>query len=112
MKKIEAIIRHIKLDDVKTALDGIGIRGMTVTDVKGAGKQKGYTEQWRGSKLTVFLNPKLELKIIVPDDMVAKVIETIAQTARTGEIGDGKIFVSGVEEAVAIRTGASGNDAL
>ncbi len=112
MKKIEAIIRHIKLDDVKTALDEIGVRGMTVTDVKGAGKQKGYTEQWRGSKLAIFLNPKLELKIVVPDDRVAGVIDTIVQTARTGEIGDGKIFVTNVEEAVAIRSGARGRDAL
>ncbi|MHB8143514.1 MAG: P-II family nitrogen regulator [Thermoleophilia bacterium] len=112
MKKVEAIIRHIKLDDVKTALDGIGIRGMTVTDVKGAGKQKGYTEQWRGSKLNVFLNPKLELKIVVPDDMVANVIDTIVETARTGEIGDGKIFVTNVEEAVAIRSGVRGDEAL
>jgi nitrogen regulatory protein P-II 1 len=112
MKKVEAIIRHIKLDDVKTALDGIGIRGMTVTDVKGAGKQKGYTEQWRGSKLNVFLNPKLELKIVVPDDMVENVIDTIVETARTGEIGDGKIFVTNIEEAVAIRSGVRGDEAL
>ena len=112
MKKVEAIIRHIKLDDVKTALDGIGIRGMTVTDVKGAGKQKGYTEQWRGSKLSVFLNPKLELKIVVPDDMLASVIDTIVETARTGEIGDGKIFVTSIEEAVAIRSGVRGDEAL
>ncbi|MCL4309412.1 MAG: P-II family nitrogen regulator [Actinomycetota bacterium] len=112
MKKVEAIIRHIKLDDVKTALDGIGIRGMTVTDVKGAGKQKGYTEQWRGSKLNVFLNPKLELKIVVPDDMVESVIDTIVETARTGEIGDGKIFVTNIEEAVAIRSGIRGDEAL
>ena len=112
MKKIEAIIRHIKLDDVKNALDAIGVRGMTVTDVKGAGRQKGYTEQWRGSKLTVFLNPKLELKIVVPDDMAARVIDTIVETARTGEIGDGKIFVTSIDEAVAIRTGARGDEAL
>ncbi|MHB1325874.1 MAG: P-II family nitrogen regulator [Thermoleophilia bacterium] len=112
MKKIEAIIRHIKLDDVKTALDGIGVRGMTVTDVKGAGKQKGYTETWRGSKLDVFLNPKLLLKIVVPDEMAAKVVETIRENAQTGEIGDGKIFVSTVEDAIAIRTGVTGDDAL
>lgn len=112
MKKIEAIIRHIKLDDVKTALDGIGVRGMTVTDVKGAGKQKGYTETWRGSKLDVFLNPKLLLKIVVPDEMAASVVDTILQSARTGDIGDGKIFVSNVESAIAIRTGATGDEAL
>ena len=112
MKKIEAVIRHIKLDDVKQALDGIGVRGMTVSDVKGAGKQKGYTEQWRGSKLEVFLNPKLLLKIVVPDELAPKVVETIRENARTGEIGDGKIFVSSVEEAIAIRTGATGDEAL
>ena len=112
MKKVEAIIRHLKLDEVKTALDAIGVKGMTVTDVKGAGKQKGYTEQWRGNKLSVFLNPKLELKIIVPDDMVASVIDTIVETARTGEIGDGKIFVSTIDDVVAIRTGSRGDEAL
>ncbi|MCL6106057.1 MAG: P-II family nitrogen regulator, partial [Actinobacteria bacterium] len=77
MKKVEAIIRHIKLDEVKAALDEIGIKGMTITDVKGAGKQKGYTEQWRGSKLNIFLNPKLELKIVVRDELVPNVIDTI-----------------------------------
>ena len=112
MKKIEAVIRHIKLDDVKKALDEIGVRGMTVADVKGAGKQKGYTEQWRGSKLEIFLNPKLLLKIVVSDDMAPKVVESIRESARTGEIGDGKIFVSSIEDAIAIRTGASGDDAL
>ncbi len=112
MKKVEAIIRHIKLDEVKTALDEIGIKWMTVTDVKGAGKQKGYTEQWRGSKLNIFLNPKLELKIVVKDELVPKVIDTIMAVARTGAIGDGKIFITNVEEAVAIRTGARGEEAL
>lgn len=112
MKKIEAIIRHIKLDDVKSKLDEIGVQGMTVSEVKGAGKQKGYTETWRGSQREVFLNPKLQLKIVVPDEMASKVVDAVVETARTGEIGDGKIFVSSVDEAVAIRTGAQGNDAL
>jgi len=112
MKKIEAIIRHLKLDEVKEKLDEIGVRGMTVEEVKGAGKQKGYTETWRGSKREVFLNPKLLLKIVVPDEMAARVVETIAEQSRTGEIGDGKIFVSSIEEAVAIRTGATGDQAL
>ena len=112
MKKIEAVIRHIMLDDVKSALDSIGVRGMTVIDVKGAGRQKGYTETWRGSKLEVFLNPKLMLKIVVPDEMAATVVETIRDSARTGEIGDGKIFVSHIEDAIAIRTGATGDEAL
>jgi len=112
MKKIEAIIRHIKLDDVKEKLDEIGVQGMTVMEVKGAGKQKGYTETWRGSKREVFLNPKLLLKIVVSDELVPRVVETIVEQAKTGEIGDGKIFVSNIEKAVAIRTGATGDDAL
>jgi nitrogen regulatory protein P-II 1 len=112
MKKIEAIIRHIKLDDVKAKLNEVGIQGITVLEAKGAGKQKGYTETWRGSKREIFLNPKLLLKIVVPDDMAAPVVEAIRESARTGEIGDGKIFVSTIENAIAIRTGASGDDAL
>ncbi len=112
MKKIEAIIRHIKLDDVKAKLNEVGIQGITVLEAKGAGKQKGYTETWRGSKREIFLNPKLLLKIVVPDDMATRVVEAIRESAHTGEIGDGKIFVSPVEDAIAIRTGASGDDAL
>lgn len=112
MKKIEAIIRHIKLDDVKAKLNEVGIQGITVLEAKGAGKQKGYTETWRGSKREIFLNPKLLLKIVVPDDMAPRVVEAIRESARTGEIGDGKIFISTVENAIAIRTGASGDDAL
>ncbi|MEW6020229.1 MAG: P-II family nitrogen regulator [Pseudomonadota bacterium] len=112
MKQIEAVIRHIKLDEVKERLDEIGVQGITVIEAKGAGKQKGYTETWRGSKREVFLNPKLLLKIVVPDMLAPRVVETIRETAMTGEIGDGKIFVFAVEEAVAIRTGATGDDAL
>lgn len=112
MKKIEAVIRHIKLDDVKSALDNIGIRGMTVMEVKGAGKQKGYTETWRGSKREIFLNPKLLLKIVVPDEMAPRVTDAIRDTARTGEIGDGKIFVSTIDEVIGIRTGVTGDSAL
>lgn len=112
MKKIEAIIRHIKLDDVKTKLDEIGVQGMTVSEVKGSGKQKGYTETWRGSTREVFLNPKLMLSIVVPDDKAANVVDTILDTARTGDIGDGKIFVYTIDEAIAIRTGVKGDDAL
>src|SRR3972149_5135041 len=103
MKKIEAIFRHIVLDDVKKALDDIGVKGMTVTDVKGAGKQRGYTEVYRGSKLTISLRPKVKLEAVVADDLVEKVVATIASVARTGEIGDGKIFISDIAEAVAIR---------
>lgn len=112
MKKIEAIIRHIKLDDVKEKLDEVGVQGMTVVEVKGCGKQKGYTETWRGSTREVFLRPKLLLKMVVPDSLAPVVVETITRTARTGEIGDGKIFVSSIEDAVAIRTGNSGDEAL
>jgi len=112
MKKIEAIIRHIKLDDIKARLNDVGVQGMTVLEVKGFGKQKGYTETWRGSKREVFLNPKLMLTIVVTDAMAPTVVETIRAEAKTGEIGDGKIFVSNIEEAVAIRTGNSGDDAL
>jgi nitrogen regulatory protein P-II 1 len=112
MKKIEAIIRHIKLDDVKAKLDEAGVQGITVLEAKGAGKQKGYTETWRGSKREIFLNPKLLLKIVVADDMAGRVVDAIRTSAHTGEIGDGKIFVSTIDDAVAIRTGASGDDAL
>jgi nitrogen regulatory protein P-II 1 len=112
MKKIEAIFRHIKLDEVKRALDQIGIRGMTVSEVKGCGKQKGYTETYRGSKVTIHLRPKLKAELVVPDEMVEPVVQTIIGTARTGEIGDGKIFIFPVEQAIAIRTGATGLDAI
>ena len=112
MKKVEAIFRHIMLDDVKKALDDIGVHGMTVTDVKGAGKQRGYTEVYRGSKMTISLRPKIKLEAVVQDDLVDKVIETIAGTARTGEIGDGKIFVSDIREAIAIRTGVRGEPVI
>lgn len=112
MKKIEAIIRHIKLDDVKAALDNLGIRGMTVMEVKGAGKQKGYTETWRGSTREIFLNPKLLLKIVVSDSMASQVVEAIRDSARTGDIGDGKIFVSTIDEVIGIRTGITGDDAV
>ncbi|MHB1362063.1 MAG: P-II family nitrogen regulator [Thermoleophilia bacterium] len=112
MKKIEAVIRHIKLDDVKAKLDETGVRGITVLEAKGSGKQKGYTETWRGSKREIFLNPKLLLKIVVPDEMAPGVVEAIRESAQTGEIGDGKIFVSTIDDAIAIRTGASGDKAL
>ena len=112
MKKIEAIFRHIMLENVKNALDGIGVHGMTVTDVKGAGKQRGYTEVYRGSKLTINLRPKVKVEVIVSDNKVGEVVDTIADTARTGEIGDGKIFISDIAESVAIRTGIRGEQAI
>lgn len=112
MKKVEAIIRHSQLDEVKQALDKAGVKGMTITEVKGAGKQKGYTETYRGSKVTIFLRPKLKLETVVADDIVDAVVNTIADSARTGEIGDGKIFVSTIENVIRIRTGEKGKTGL
>jgi nitrogen regulatory protein P-II 1 len=112
MKKVEAIIRHIKLDEVKDALNKIDVHGITVSEVKGCGKQKGYTETYRGSKVTIYLRPKIKLEIVVPDDLAEKVVEVIAETARTGEIGDGKIFVIPVEEVVRVRTGEKSDTAI
>lgn len=112
MKKVEAIIRHSRLDEVKQALDEAGVKGMTISEVKGAGKQKGYTETYRGSKITIFLRPKIKLETVVPDDIVDAVVNTIADNARTGEIGDGKIFISPVQDVVRIRTGEKGQVSL
>lgn len=112
MKKVEAIIRHIKLDEVKKALDEIGVPGLSVTEIKGAGKQKGYTETYRGTKITIFLRPKIKLETVVQDNLVERVVETIATVARTGEIGDGKIFVIPVEGVTRIRTGEKQEDAI
>lgn len=112
MRKIEAIIKPFKLDEVKEALNEIGIQGLTVTEAKGFGRQKGHTELYRGAEYVVDFIPKIKIEIILKDDMVAKVIETISDAARTGRIGDGKIFVSNVEEVIRIRTGESGEDAL
>jgi nitrogen regulatory protein PII len=112
MKKIEAIIKPFKLEDVKEALSEIGIQGMTVTEVKGFGRQKGHTEIYRGSEYTVDFLPKVKLEIIVDDEQAASVVDTIVKTANTGKIGDGKVFVSPVEEAVRIRTGERGNEAV
>jgi nitrogen regulatory protein P-II 1 len=112
MKKVDAIIKPFKLDEVKEALNEIGIQGITVSEVKGFGRQKGHTELYRGAEYVVDFIPKIKMEIIVKDDMAAKVIETISEAARTGRIGDGKIFVTSVEEVVRIRTGESGEDAL
>jgi len=108
MKKIEAIIKPFKLDEVKDALNEIGIQGMTVTEVKGFGRQKGHTELYRGAEYVVDFIPKIKLEIVVSDDIESKVVQTIEQIAKTGKIGDGKIFVSTVDEAVRIRTGERG----
>ena len=111
MKKIEAIIKPFKLDEVKTALTKIGIQGMTVTEVKGFGRQKGHTESYRGTEYAIDFLPKTKLELIVVDDLVPHVVQTIERGAKTGKIGDGKIFVSSVDEVVRIRTGERGKDA-
>jgi nitrogen regulatory protein P-II 1 len=108
MKKIEAIIKPFKLDDVKTALNQIGIAGMTITEVKGFGRQRGHKEVYRGTEYQVDLVPKIHLAIVVDEALVGQVVDTIRQAAYTGKIGDGKIFVASVEEAVRIRTGETG----
>ncbi len=112
MKKIEAIIKPFKLDEVKEALTDIGIHGMTVTEVRGFGRQKGHTEVYRGAEYVVDFLPKVKIEVVVADEMVGKVIDTIQKAAHTGKIGDGKIFVLPVEEAVRIRTDERGEDAL
>jgi nitrogen regulatory protein P-II 1 len=112
MKKIEAIIKPFKLDEVKNALTKIGVQGMTVTEVKGFGRQKGHTEVYRGAEYKIDFLPKVRIEMIVTDEMVVKVIETIERAAKTGKIGDGKIFVSSVEEVIRIRTGERGRDAI
>ncbi|MBW2417948.1 MAG: P-II family nitrogen regulator [Deltaproteobacteria bacterium] len=112
MKKIVAIIKPFKLDDVKEALHGIGVEGMTVTDVKGFGRQKGHTEVYRGAEYVVDFLPKLRIEAVVRDTIVEQALEAIIQAAGTGKIGDGKIFVSSLEETVRIRTGERGEDAI
>ena len=112
MKKIEAIIKPFKLDDVKDALNALGINGMTVTEVKGFGRQKGHTELYRGAEYVVDFLPKVKIEVVVKDDIVQRAVEAIAGAAKTGQIGDGKIFVSSLEEAMRIRTGETGEDAI
>ncbi len=112
MKKIEAIIKPFKLEDVKEALREIGIQGLTVVEVKGFGRQKGHTELYRGAEYVIDFLPKIKLEIVVSDDMVSKVIETIRESAKTGKIGDGKIFIFPTEDVVRIRTGERGEDAI
>ena len=112
MKKIEAIIRHFKLEEVKDALTEIGVQGMTVSEVRGFGRQKGHKEQYRGTEYTVDFLPKVKMEVVVGDDDTERVIEVIQQTARTGQIGDGKIFVIDLENMIRIRTGESGESAL
>ena len=112
VKRVEAIIKPFKLDEVKTALSAVAVQGMTVSEVRGFGRQKGHTEVYRGAEYVVELVPKIKIEIVVPDQTVTRVLETIAKAAKTGKIGDGKIFVVPVEEAVRVRTGERGEGAL
>lgn len=112
VKKVEAIIKPFKLDDVKDALHDAGVSGMTVTEVKGFGRQKGHTELYRGAEYVIDFLPKVKVEVIVEDSLVDNVVEAIANAARTGRIGDGKVFVSPIEQAVRIRTGDKGQDAI
>ncbi|ABW66374.1 P-II family nitrogen regulator [Desulfosudis oleivorans] len=112
MKKIEAIIKPFKLDDVKNVLNELGIQGMTVTEVKGYGRQKGHTEIYRGAEYIVDFVPKIKLEVVVAASMADKVVDAIAKAALTGKVGDGKIFVMPVEQAVRVRTGEKGKDAI
>ncbi len=112
MKKIEAVIRHFKLEDVKNALSEQGIAGMTITEVRGFGRQKGHTETYRGTEYAVDFVPKVKVEIAVANDQAQAVIDTIIKTAQTGQIGDGKIFVSDLTDTIRIRTGETGGEAL
>ena len=112
MKKIEAIIKPFKLDEVKEALQEVGVQGITVTEAKGFGRQKGHTELYRGAEYVVDFLPKVKVEIVLPEDHVDRAVEAIQKAARTGRIGDGKIFISSVEEVIRIRTGETGADAI
>ena len=112
MKKIEAIIKPFKLDEVKDALHEIGLQGLTVVEAKGFGRQKGHTELYRGAEYVVDFLPKVKIEVVLEDDQVERAVEAIMQAARTGRIGDGKIFVNPVEEVIRIRTGEKGSDAV
>jgi nitrogen regulatory protein P-II 1 len=112
MKMVEAIVKPFKLDEVKEALTKAGIQGMTVEEVKGFGRQKGHTELYRGAEYSVDFLPKVKIQILVPDDKAAEVVQVITDAAKTGKIGDGKIFVTNVEEVIRIRTGEKGPDAI
>ncbi len=112
MKKIEAIIKPFKLEDVKEALSGLGVEGMTVSEVKGFGRQKGHTEIYRGSEYTVDFLPKIKIEVVIKDSMVASAVEAVIKAAKTGKIGDGKVFVSAIENAIRIRTDETGEAAV
>jgi nitrogen regulatory protein P-II 1 len=112
MKKIEAIIRHFKLEELKDSLASAGVRGMTITEVRGFGRQRGHKETYRGSELSVEFMPKVKVEVVVSDEEMNDVVSTIMKVARTGQVGDGKIFVSHLEQVVRIRTGETGKDAV
>ncbi|QGJ69531.1 Nitrogen regulatory protein P-II [Planctomycetales bacterium 10988] len=112
MKKLEAIVRHFKLEDVKNALHELDIHGMTVVEVRGFGRQKGQTESYRGAEYSVDFVPKVKLEIVVPEEKIKGAVDAILRNAQTGQIGDGKIFISDLSEAIRIRTGETGSDAL
>jgi len=112
MKKVEAIIKPFKLDEVKDKLNEIGVRGITVSEVKGFGRQKGHTELYRGAEYVVDFLPKIKMEIVISDDQVEDVVDTILKTAQTGRIGDGKIFITNLQDTIRIRTGERGEDAI
>ena len=112
MKKIEAIIRHERLQEVQDALDQLGVSGLTVSEVVGCGRQKGYTEQYRGVQANISLLPKIKVESVVPTDLVDRAVEAIVEAARTGNVGDGRVFVYSIEQSVRIRTGESGEDSV
>ena len=112
MKKIEAIIRHFKLEDIKSALTDCGVEGMTITEVKGFGRQKGHTDMYRGNEYAIDFVPKVKVEVVVPEDTLKQVIDTIMDKAQTGQMGDGKIFVTDLQEVIRIRTGETGKDAV
>jgi len=112
LKKIEAVIKPFKLEEVKEALDGVGVRGITVSEVKGFGRQKGHTELYRGAEYVVDFLPKIKIELVLPDNMVEKAVDAIVTAAKTGRIGDGKIFILPMDEAIRIRTGEKGEEAV
>ncbi len=112
MKKIEAIVRHFKLDEIKTSLSEAGVEGMTITEVKGYGRQKGHTEMYRGNEYAIDFVPKVKIEVVVAEANLKSVIDTIMSKAQTGQMGDGKIFVSDLSEVIRIRTGETGEDAI
>jgi len=112
MKKIEAIIKPFKLDEVKEALQEVGVQGITVTEAKGFGRQKGHTELYRGAEYVVDFLPKVKIEVVLPDELVERAVDAIQKAARTGRIGDGKIFITTIEEVIRIRTGETGNEAI